>query len=764
MASDKLDDPRKKSMSFSKSRSSMMNPIEGTGDVYLNTLYFLALFVRMETTNTALQTTLSKFEKHCQTSKSADIQEVFAMLAQRINPGGAASPTIPSITLDQDMSVNDRIIINMVYMSTNLGQDFDKSFPSGCSFIPSFLRITISEGRHIQLITKTLAGLLKLGPKLISGNRLLLILHLIRTFVISCPTFVKPSLEPIITSLMPFSSMLPDPYCVAVRRVISLLQDELWNPGNLLRSSVMNNMFGRDIPEASDASVCPNHFALFPSASQFNNPFMDTHEAYPSVSKLKLMVLLDWMKTSRAVEQLDYEKLPGSAVDEAFDEYLKFLSSARRLSEEDATILRGVSTDAAWESLKVAPPRTQRVSRQVQHGSVLINGQFGRIALEGANEDVLGLGMHKLGMLPVRCFFFETDEQSLFPTNTLTDRKLLQSRSALQLKAILYQIKESRIPQGRICIRGDVQGLHSVVCAYVSLRETEPELFTGLNLHFLIIPVPLPSPSPLAQFLAYKDVVYNSTIFTPFRNTRSFVPSRSLAKDEPAPLKSLPEIDQGILASQTIPSPQLLFHHELQFYLWNAKNVFPVYLFQCQAYHDTTNNADCITIPFCQMVEIGSRASEAAVPPAKGESLDKSFELTIRFSQMNPQFHVNRVRTELFSTLSTLQISNVPHDETSSADPTTPFLELYGEEPKQKTRQKLKPKGSDAVRAFDGPLRYYVSECEVKAVHKTMDKFHILVDGTVFGPYWRIVITPLTFGDNTQHAVMPFVTYLPANT
>jgi hypothetical protein len=149
----------------------------------------------------------------------------------------------------------------------------------------------------------------------------------------------------------------------------------------------------------------------------------------------------------------------------------------------------------------------------------------------------------------------------------------------------------------------------------------------------------------------------------------------------------------------------------------------------------------------------------------------KSFKFSaptfgIKYAQMNIMGAVKQAPPIEPRSYQTIIISNTPFygDKGISPNPSKPWLEMYAVESDSVCshivnecwyiflQKKRKVKGDDAS-------CYHISQADIECDDKKKT-FHVLLDGVLYGPFYRIRITPVNVNQD-EIMTIPFMTFLP---
>lgn len=277
----------------------------------------------------------------------------------------------------------------------------------------------------------------------------------------------------------------------------------------------------------------------------------------------------------------------------------------------------------------------------------------------------------------------------------------------------------------RIGIAGSDRLLHSVVCGYLNLYESRPEIFDQVLVEWLIVPL---EDNKVSSFIARHDAWYKNHVFLPFRQNPPFIPWI----DVPSPVYFKED-------SEPI-GPGLMYREIIDSYAREASHQFNLTLHHLFCWDDEIQHNRKV-IPFFGRVEVsvqcfvikqrfstGDRRTDDEILRDKTLHLRKIplYCKLLKTSMISGQ--VSNAIT--FSVpLERVVLSNIPvhEDVCFPANPVDNIIEFYGKTLQDGKRRPVQPE----------------MKCSVKAVEITcVDKsegFLILVDGQVYGPFWRVL-------------------------
>lgn len=375
----------------------------------------------------------------------------------------------------------------------------------------------------------------------------------------------------------------------------------------------------------------------------------------------------------------------------------------------------------------------------------------------------------------------------------------------------------------RAILMGSNNVIHRFLCAYVVLLSQHPDIVKGIELEIYLTPV---GKNKLGTFLARSDKWYRRHIYDSFKGPLGICPQypsdsecsedtmSEVGMQRTLPVSSLRKLLQDYVRQAKISYPVCVF----ETLCWAASEE-RLSMDMSSAPDDifTQQSPPDIVIPFVMQIEIGFRtqveqyrvaplptsprqpskiSSDNSLSSTKDILLDKDFqispiELSVAYvpSSMSASDSRDAARGELskVDNFATLSFNNFPMTSSSRDDdaaetnllPNAPHLNFL-----VMNSQSCKGQLNDAWQArkrnvrttdsfldtlanpdtYDPPQP--ISAVKVDVVNPR-DRFHVLVDGCVYGPFRRIVIRSCQVGTETSDQTIlsiPVMTYMPIAT
>eukprot|EP00004_Rigifila_ramosa_P003994 TRINITY_DN1437_c1_g2_i1.p1 TRINITY_DN1437_c1_g2~~TRINITY_DN1437_c1_g2_i1.p1 ORF type:complete len:794 (-),score=204.08 TRINITY_DN1437_c1_g2_i1:87-2468(-) len=626
-----------------------------------------------------------------------------------------------------------------------------KPFAMSVSF-PS-LRMALAHGKQTNLIFETISLFLK--HPLITSGRLLSLLHVVRGFVTLTPGLDRAQITTLIAMIKPYF-LWPLPYGTVAKDVLLFLHRELRDPGAAFRAALAAEhpqLFSKT-PHGEERRV---HLLINRQSSNAKN-FQDlissvTPDDTPPEfllaqllsaafeSYTPLLSLNDLNLFSRSLEQLEKHHKKAMAI---FSEAERKPEGAER---EDTIVQQLRLLYATIKQETPARPDLPQPPSYLRH------------QLPALQYDYVNLKNEKMETL-------ETLTSIALPHLSLMDTMESVCRAALR------ECGPGVKPVVRFAVCGGDGTLHATVCSYVALRQATPELFGAVQMEFFVIP--LGRENCFAQFLATYDPWYGRNVLGAVQNVMRTLPAMSGQVSKAIEKKMGIKHDTGgvwtssetFLDSTAIneppvvipglpppPHPATMLRDQLDLYFRDARQTFPLALFQCQCW---PVEGAFRTIPFCQRVEIGFPVQKyRAELENKGKEKVKAMmvDLSIKLSHMNCMGMARQASPLESRSYAAISIASTPRggERGPLGNPTLPWLEVAATEDPGKKKSK-KP----------GDLfgqNYHVGFIELKEDKKK--PFEILIDGEIFGPFWRIHISACKANDSSEHLSIPIMSYFP---
>jgi len=351
----------------------------------------------------------------------------------------------------------------------------------------------------------------------------------------------------------------------------------------------------------------------------------------------------------------------------------------------------------------------------------------------------------------------------------------------------------------RIMIGGGDELLHQVVCAWVSLRHTRPEVLEGLAVQFGLLPFGS-TRNHLAAFIARHDAWYNRHIFLPSRAQPFMVPwvraessggdneATSGAASATSTSGSAAAASAGMLSPSSAAAAASVeeegvevtpvgsfLRKSFESYARESSLTINPFLYQLEGY--LTADSEGLKpdlkakqppipgpdhlIPFIQRAELGILPAAAEYkktkrlgvsvspedivqgnhPSARGFEYSTPIELMVSFTRMDLAGRIVEMVHEDPATYQQLLLTTVPRntDPTFPPLPTAPYMELFGRFHKSDKTGKQANMARKSILMADP--RQHVVELEVTAANPNQT-FGIMIDNQYFGPYYKVKLLP----------------------
>jgi len=307
----------------------------------------------------------------------------------------------------------------------------------------------------------------------------------------------------------------------------------------------------------------------------------------------------------------------------------------------------------------------------------------------------------------------------------------------------------------RFVIVGNDAFTQHIACSYFAMTKLCPDFFKSVRVKFYLAPC---TKNSLAGYIARHDAWYHRHVFTPLRSPCFLVP---WLRDDENELKTGNDGPAPIFPTAYLRDCLTQYARESAFTLDTV-------IFQIEGYYDARGEgAPDEVVPFIQRAEIGLAAAveEYRLRTRKPLGLrpeealkDKAFsfqplDLGVRFSRLDLSGLKQPELIDEPLPYTSILLANVPRktDSCFPPDPTAGCLEMYAQAHKA-DRSKYK-KNTLIV----DPKQHVA---EVVVTSSNQQKFRILADGNIYGPYASIRITVGT-DLNGKVAKFPVQTFFP---
>lgn len=326
----------------------------------------------------------------------------------------------------------------------------------------------------------------------------------------------------------------------------------------------------------------------------------------------------------------------------------------------------------------------------------------------------------------------------------------------------------------RLVIAGGDGLLHNLLCAFIQILQSKSDRWKDdVRLKFYILPCRVNTENHLAGFLARHDSWFFRHLFTPFRAALPVVPFPKpeflkFVEDVKAPPNIMSKYLRGLVDS----------------YIRSGEECCPVMVYKCEVWMwrggrpevregggESAENEEAasLMIPMLQRVELGIQAaSEFFRNKLMLEARDKKqdigkiqnmsegdlyqqkgwnfvgVEATLRFTKMDLRNQIVEQPSANgnFGVYNNVIVANVPRqgDLCFPPDPTLPTLEMFAQN----------ARNTPANNVFKMDARQQILSLTAESYK---EGFHALIDGQLFGPFYRLRVSQMTARDITRDAV-----------
>ncbi|KAL6076097.1 1-phosphatidylinositol-3-kinase regulator [Balamuthia mandrillaris] len=661
------------------------------------------------------------------------------------------------------------------------------SFPSSTAsslyhvYLLRLLREARDDEKQVLALFDAVLMFLK-HPLLVAEERLLSLLHLLRTFITSSQNLNEKLIQTLIELIRPYY-LWPLPHGLVAKELLQMLSIELKSRGSAIRSQ-----FFEDVPELVEGykpsgrervvhvlidKELDNAERMKALLEAFSPPEMDLRELHLRLLCHSLLTHL------RGVDDKDEDEPLSS----------EFLSLLQSCSLEDAQEFSWNASQILNQALLMNEAKAElfRISQLTSLKEDIIK-HLSSSKTSKTNDPSSPSPSFSNGLTHLPSMNFEFHSITSSPLELITNYesplKYARSSTADCLAKIFssYQSssadKQDNKPIVRIAIAGTDQTLHNVVGAFVYLRATRPTLFASSSspeLRVYHLPIVDHSPSRLSTFLSSRDVWYARNVCAMLQHVQRIVP----AVPDASPLRSEKEQEEQTKQAakeqqhdlnhyyNRNASPSCILRQALENYFREARNRVELNLWQAECWSE---NGAYRTIPFLQKAELGLEAFGIAYKMAN--SLDSSLtvkemmekklfkytppSLSLKFTQVNLGGMARPGPTLEAKAYSLISLSSVPSsiggERGTPPHPSQPWLELYALDSDVKKR---KTKVSEE-------RVYHVAQIELEVTDKRREPVDLLLDDVLYGPFIRIKISRcVDLKEDDIAFTLPMMTFFP---
>jgi hypothetical protein len=640
----------------------------------------------------------------------------------------------------------------------------DEQVGSGeSSFIYSHLRKIAAEEEKVMttvltLIVNQMLSLpqqMKANPK-VAETTLLALFHMLRNFIATGPNRNTGFLQRAVQTIQQFY-LWPQPYGQVSRGLLQLLQHEIASAGAALRASAVEDAVSATWTDLDENKKSVTRPAVF---------YVTDAKDPRSQSYSQILVLQQLATPSNFVTARARPSNKGSAALSPLKQALFLLNSMKH------ACTGGLAANTLENMMRLSATGIAQLYVEFE----AINANCRK---SNSPANILATGMTKLQNLVVSKLNVKGDEvewpdelpEDFVPTRaemkhlninvdfsretaykllTTTEEKKMGLKAGAMsfphtpsyelLKKILgmYQNTGDAMTHVRLCCAGGDAVLHNVLCAYMQIHQSNPQLLESVQVHFYLVPL---QENHFAAYIARHDSWYNRHIFVPFRLDPFLVPW--IAVDDSTKQKG----------EEKVNPPGQFLRSCIESYISEGKQSFDTTVWCVQGWKIGTSTKPDALIPFVQRLAIGANAAIEEVKQAnnlphatvkevkKNKQYDYSaLELGVKFVKSSMTGEVMHLVKDEPCTYTNLSLSHVPHIEDACVPPhpTHTWLELHGE-PDKSARKKFTKNHLVANNT------QHICSMELQAVKGkayNSGRFHVLIDGVSFGPYERIKVSP----------------------
>ena len=285
----------------------------------------------------------------------------------------------------------------------------------------------------------------------------------------------------------------------------------------------------------------------------------------------------------------------------------------------------------------------------------------------------------------------------------------------------------------RLVLAGGDDLLHSFLCAYMLLRQQQQQLLQGLELRLHVLP--WGRRAELAAWLARCDPWYARHVYSVFREKNLVLPCMRMEDEDAASL--------GAAGSDRpeVTAPGAFYRSCVEQYVRESGYAMELIVYRVEAWLEPTPDGSSPqpdhVIPFLQRVEFSSSKRSLAAPTsASASSLDALPELSIRYRRVHCNGSLAAEKQDDSALYSALLFQAVPRREGPAFPVSAEEVGLHWSARLGRGYQR-----AGRVCVIGGEGRGVVGDCDVRCVNGK-EGLHVAVDGQVFGPYWRVRLSP----------------------
>ncbi|OAE31251.1 hypothetical protein AXG93_1962s1080 [Marchantia polymorpha subsp. ruderalis] len=340
----------------------------------------------------------------------------------------------------------------------------------------------------------------------------------------------------------------------------------------------------------------------------------------------------------------------------------------------------------------------------------------------------------------------------------------------------------------RVMVGGGDGTLNYMLAGFVNLHYYGELLPLGflekLDVRFYILPTG--EVNSLAGYIARNDLWYDANINRMLTSRLPAVPHVGDPKeclDDPSGSKHRGQQQQQMLPDLNTVSPRNLLTKQIENYVLEAKNVFHVSIYACEAwYHDGQTETYC-TIPFFGRAEIGITAAmvspmgerqlgqHAGAPrPARAaaETIEElaarvALSVSITYTGLGLEFE-ELPQTNMKGSYISIMVINVPkpHEQRLACEPWSDYMDFFVLDSAHQVVQDKKIKSLSDIAYWSRPeMANWISIEAIRSMEEESPRnFDVLLDGEVFGPFHRVTFSPCAHPVNRKtNLKLPVATF-----
>ncbi|MCO5576443.1 hypothetical protein L7F22_030253 [Adiantum nelumboides] len=332
----------------------------------------------------------------------------------------------------------------------------------------------------------------------------------------------------------------------------------------------------------------------------------------------------------------------------------------------------------------------------------------------------------------------------------------------------------------RLLLGGGDGTLHYILAGYVGLIYsghlaggiTIPGACQSVDMLFYLLP--LGQNNTLGTYIAQRDLWYDATIYRPLVDRLPIIPHIGLSKDSEVQTAST----NFPTHFHNSPTPSKLLTKQIENYMLEANCLLKLSIYNCEGWYNYGAQHFHCTIPFLLRAEMGVPAAsvcksedktilhQESIPrtsfaPLDEESLQTfmlsySFEAeaTLRPIDWTGKEGEQKIKAGSYTAIQAISVPR-PSEGRLGCDPCSHLLDICLMESESSKRLKDL---SDIINY----VSVYRANWLIVQAQDTSKPFVILLDGELYGPFYRVRLSACPHPSNRRHVLkFPVMTYWP---